>query len=250
MPIALITGASRGLGRNMATHLADKGVDVIITYRDRKDAADDAVGELSALGRKAAALRLDTGAVATFDDFAGNVKSLLAEHFGAKRLDYLVNNAGMGANTAIATASEADFDALVNVHFKGVFFLTQKLLPLMNDGGAILNISSGLSRFSYPGYSVYGALKGAIDVVTRYLAQELGPRRIRVNALAPGAIETDFGGGAVRDNPEINRSIAAQTALGRVGVPDDIGMAAAFLLSDEAGWINGQRIEASGGIHL
>lgn len=250
MPIALITGASRGLGRNMATHLARKGVDIIITYRDRKDAADDAVGEMSALGRKAAALRLDTGAVATFDEFAGDVKSLLAEHFGAKRFDYLVNNAGMGANTAIATASEADFDALVNVHFKGVFFLTQKLSPLMNDGGAILNISSGLSRFSYPGYSVYGALKGAIDVLTRYLAQEFGPRRIRVNALASGAIETDFGGGAVRDNPEINRSIAAQTALGRVGVPDDIGKAAAFLLSDEAGWINGQRIEAAGGIHL
>lgn len=250
MPIAVITGASRGLGRNIATHLAAKGVDIIATYRSRREEAESLVSELARSGGRAVALQLDTGETARFDEFARNVEAALPKVFGAARFDYLVNNAGIGIGTPIATASEADFDQLVNVHFKGVFFLTQKLLPLMKDGGAILNISSGLARFSYPGYSVYGSLKGAIDVMTRYLAQELGPRRIRVNALAPGAIETDFGGGAVRDNAEINRTIAAQTALGRVGLPDDIGKAAALLLSGEAGWINGQRIEASGGIHL
>lgn len=250
MPIALVTGASRGLGRNIATHLAAKGVEIIATYRSGRREADDLVGELTRSGRKAAALPLDAGKTETFDAFAGEVKATLKEAFGAERFDYLVNNAGVGLGTPITSAREEAFDELVNVHFKGVFFLTQKLLPLMNDGGAILNISSGLARFSLPGYSVYGSLKGAIEVLTRYLAQELGPRRIRVNALAPGAVETDFGGGAVRDNAEINRMIAAETALGRVGLPDDIGKAAAFLLSDEAGWINGQRIEASGGIHL
>lgn len=250
MPIALITGASRGLGRNMAAHLAARGVDIIATYRSSRKEADELVRDLEKAGRSAAAVPLDAGKTETFGVFADDVKVLLKEAFGAERFDYLVNNAGIGIGTPIASASEQAFDELVNVHFKGVFFLTQKLLPLMNDGGAILNISSGLSRFSLPGYSVYGSLKGAIEVMTRYLAQELGSRRIRVNALAPGAIETDFGGGAVRDNAEINKMIAAQTALGRVGVPDDIGKAAAFLLSDEAGWINGQRIEASGGIHL
>lgn len=250
MPIALVTGSSRGLGQNMALHLAGDGVDIIVTYRSKQHEAEEFVSALKKSGRRAAALRLDAGKSETFEAFASDVNSLLNTVFGAERFDYLVNNAGIGIGTPIASASEEAFDELVNVHFKGVFFLTQKLLPLMNDGGAILNISSGLARFSLPGYSVYGSLKGAIDVMTRYLAQELGSRRIRVNALAPGAIETDFGGGAVRDNAEINRMIASQTALGRVGVPDDIGKAAAFLLSDEAGWINGQRIEASGGIHL
>jgi NAD(P)-dependent dehydrogenase (short-subunit alcohol dehydrogenase family) len=250
MPIALITGASRGLGRNIATHLAQSGVEIIATYKSNKGEADQLVKEIERGGRRAAALALDAGDIAGFGRFASEVCSVLAETFGAEKFDYLVNNAGFGRNTPLAAASEADFDALVNVHFKGVFFLTQKLAPMMSDGGAIVNLSSGLSRFSLPGYSVYGALKGAIDVLTRFWAQELGARRIRVNALAPGAIETDFGGGAVRDNPEINRMIAAQTALGRVGLPDDIGKAAAFLLSDEAGWINGQRVEVSGGIHL
>jgi len=250
MPIALITGASRGLGRNIALHLAANGVDIIGTYKSNKEEAESLVAEIEAKGRRAAALRFDAGDIASFKEFTGEVGAALKTKFGAGRFDYLVNNAGVGIHTPIESASEADFDLLVNIHFKGVFFLTQKMLPLMNDGGRILNLSSGLSRFSMKGYSVYGSLKGAIDVLTRYLAQELGPRRIAVNALAPGAIETDFGGGMVRDNEAINKMIAGSTALGRVGLPDDIGKAAAFLLSAEAGWINGQRVEASGGIFL
>ncbi len=250
MSIALITGASRGLGRNIALHLADKGVDIIGTYKSNQAEAESLAAEVEAKGRRAAALQLDAGDIGSFNEFSGAVDKALKSVFNASSFDYLVNNAGIGIRTPIGSAAETDFDTLVNIHFKGVFFLTQKMLPLINDGGRILNISSGLSRFSMPGYSVYGALKGAVDVLTRFLAQELGERRIAVNALAPGAIETDFGGGAVRDNEAINKMIAGATALGRVGVPDDVGKAAAFLLSDEAGWINGQRIEVSGGIHL
>lgn len=247
--IALITGGSRGLGRSMAQHLAARGTDILFTYRTRKEEADSLVAELAATGRKAVALQLETGDTSAFPAFAVTVRDALRSTWARDRFDYLVNNAGGALYAPFAETTEAQFDEVMNVHFKGVFFLTQTLLPLINDGGAILNLSSGLARFSYPGSSAYGSMKGAIDVLTRYLATELGPRRIRVNSIAPGAIATDFGGGRVRDNAEINAQIAARTPLGRVGLPDDIGGVVSLLLSDEASWINGQRIEASGGIH-
>lgn len=248
MTIAVITGGSRGLGRNMAQHLAEQGTDIIFTYKSARTEAESLVAELTAKGRRAAALQLDTGQVSAFAEFAAEVAKVLSG-WGEDRFDYLVNNAGVGAFTPMGATAEAQFDLLVDVHFKGVFFLTQTLLPLMRDGGAILNVSSGLTRYTYPGFSVYGSLKAAIDTLSRYLANELGPRRIRVNSVAPGAIETDFGGGAVRDNAQINAAIAAETPLGRVGLPDDIGGVVALLLSDKAGWINAQRIEVAGGIH-
>ena len=245
--IALITGGSRGLGRNTAIHLARSGVDVVLTYHSNKAEADAAVAEIEALGRKAVALQLDTADVGSFDGFASALRETLANNWGRESIDYLVNNAGIGAMAPFAEATEADFDRLTNIHFKGVFFLTQKLLPTIVDGGKIVNLSSGLARFAYPGASIYGSLKGAVEVLTRYLAQELGPRRIAVNAIAPGAIETDFGGGRVRDNPEINEQVAANTAMGRVGLPDDVGGAITALLVGETGWVTGQRIEVSGG---
>ncbi len=248
--IALITGGSRGLGRNAALKVAAKGTDVILTYRAQRAEAEAAVAEIKQLGRRAAALQLDTGNVKTFDAFVEQFRTELTRTFGADRFQFLVNNAGMGLYASFAETTEEQLDAVVNVHFKGVFFLTQKLLPLLADGGRIVNLSSGLARFSLPGSSVYASMKGAIEVLTRYLAKELGSRNIRVNALAPGAIETDFGGGRVRDNPELNKQIASQTALGRVGLPDDIGDAIATLLAPETGWITGQRIEASGGMFL
>jgi len=247
--IALITGGSRGLGRNMAHHLAAKGTDILFTYRERRDEADSLIEELKLMGRKAVALPLDTGVSASFPAFAAQVKDALKANWGRDDFDFLINNAGMALYAPFAEVTEAQFDGIINVHFKGVVFLTQALLPLIKDGGRILNLSSGLARFSYPGSSIYGATKAAIDALTRYMALELGPRRITVNAIAPGAIETDFGGGRVRDNADINATIAKQTPLGRVGLPDDIGGAVALLLSDEAGWINGQRIEVAGGIH-
>ncbi|ESQ81908.1 3-oxoacyl-ACP reductase [Asticcacaulis sp. AC466] len=249
MKIALITGGSRGLGRNMAHHLAAKGIDIVFTYRSRQDEADSLVEELKQMGRKAVALPLDTGVSSGFDAFAGQVRDALRANWGQDRFDFLINNAGTALYAPFAETTEAQFDDVTNIHLKGVFFLTQKLLPLMKDGGAILNLSSGLARFSYPGSSAYGAMKGAIDVLSRYLAVELGPRRIRVNSIAPGAIATDFGGGRVRDDAELNAAIASRTPLGRVGLPDDIGGIVSVLLSDEAGWLNGQRIEVSGGIH-
>lgn len=245
--IALITGGSRGLGRNTAVHLARSGVDVVLTYHSSKAEADAAVDEIRALGREAAALQLDTGDVATFDVFAASLRETLKSTFGREAIDYLVNNAGIGLHVPFAEATEADFDRLTNIHFKGVFFLTQKLLPLIEDGGKIVNLSSGLARFAYPGASIYGSLKGAVEVLTRYLAKELGHRRIAVNAIAPGAIETDFGGGRVRDNADLNRQIATNTAMGRVGLPDDVGGAITALLVGETGWVTGQRIEVSGG---
>ncbi len=249
MKIALITGGSRGLGRSMAEHLAARGVDVLFTYHSNAAEAQKVVAELTAKGRKAVALQLDTGKVAEFPAFAEQVRAALKDTWGRDTFDFLINNAGIGHYAPFAETTEADFDTLMNIHFKGVFFLTQKLLPLIADGGRIVNISSGLARFSYPGSSAYASMKGAVEVLTRYLSKELGPRGIAVNTLAPGAIETDFGGGRVRDNADINAQIASQTPLGRVGLPDDIGGAIAMLLSDEAGWINGQRIEVAGGIH-
>ena len=249
-PIALITGGSRGLGRDMALKLAAQGTDVILTYRSRREEADAVVAAIEAAGRRAVALQLDVGDSKGFDAFVVQVAEALRTHWQRERFDYLVNNAGVGVHAPFAEIDEAQFDLLMNVHLKGPFFLTQKLLPLIADGGRILNISSGLARFALPGYSAYAAMKGAIEVLTRYQAKELGARGIAVNVLAPGAIETDFGGGAVRDNAQLNSFVAANTALGRAGLPDDIGAAAAALLGPGGRWINGQRIEASGGMFL
>ena len=250
MKIALVTGGSRGLGKSMCLHLADKGNDIILTYNTNEGEAREVVASIEKAGRKAVALKLDVSDYQSFDSFRERVQAALAEKWHCCDFDFLVNNAGSGVYAPIAETTEDQFDQMVKIHFKGPFFLTQKLLPLIKDGGRIVNISSGLARFSMPGCAAYAAAKGALEVLTRYLAQELGPRCIAVNVIAPGAIETDFGGGRVRDNPELNREIADRTALGRVGLPDDIGGAVAALLSDDSRWINGQRIEVSGGIHL
>lgn len=249
-PIALITGGSRGLGRNTALKLAGKGVDVILTYRSNRAEAEAVVAQIGQLGRRAVALQLDVGDSRGFDAFATQMRSTLKQHWQRERFDYLVNNAGIGIYAGFAETTEAQFDELMNIHLKGTFFLTQKLLPLIADGGRIVNLSSGLTRFCQPGYAAYAAMKGGIEVLTRYMAKELGPRRIAVNAVAPGAIETDFGHGVVRDNAQLNVFLASQTALGRVGQPDDIGGVIASLLAPENGWINAQRIEASGGMFL
>ncbi|GGI24066.1 SDR family NAD(P)-dependent oxidoreductase [Pedobacter mendelii] len=248
--IVLVTGGSRGLGKNAAIHLAKKGLDVILTYQSKKEDADETVNELIEIGVNATALQLDVANGKTFDTFFEEVKSTLKSVFNADKFDYLVNNAGIGIHASFADTTEEQFDTLVNIQFKGVFFLTQKALPLINDGGGIVNVSSGLARFALPGYAAYASMKGAMEVLTRYQAKELGVRGINVNIVAPGAIETDFGGGAVRDNEQLNKMIASQTALGRVGLPDDIGGVVAFLCTEEARWINGQRIEASGGMFL
>ncbi|MBD9435564.1 SDR family oxidoreductase [Pseudoxanthomonas sp. PXM03] len=248
-PLTLITGGSRGLGRNMALAIAHQGHDVILTYRSQQAEAAAVVAEIEALGQRAAALPLDVGQSDTFDAFVDAVRAQLTT-WGRDRFDHLVNNAGMGVHAGFAETTRAQFDALVDVHFKGPFFLTQALLPRIADGGRIINISSGLARFALPGYAAYAAMKGAMEVLTRYQAKELGARGIAVNIVAPGAIETDFGGGAVRDNAQLNAFVASQTALGRVGVPDDIGGVVASLLSPANRWINAQRIEASGGMFL
>ena len=248
--LALITGGSRGLGRSMALHLADRGVDVILTYKGNVESARQVVTEIEGKGRKAVALQLDVADSASFPAFADAVKSALTRIWQRDRFDYLVNNAGIGAYAPITETTEAQLDELYRIHLKAPFFLTQRLLPALEDGGRILNVSSGLARFAFPGYGAYAAMKGGVEVLTRYMAKELGPRGISVNVFAPGAIETDFGGGAVRDNPQLNKMIASQTALGRVGLPDDVGGAVAVLLSPEARWITGQRIEASGGMML
>ncbi|ADH90049.1 short-chain dehydrogenase/reductase SDR [Ancylobacter novellus DSM 506] len=245
--ITLVTGASRGLGRNTALSIARRGGDVVLTYRSKAEEAHAVVAEIEALGRKAVALPLDTAEAATFPAFAERLKTALRETFGRESFHHLVNNAGHGDFALIGETTEAQFDALVNVHFKGVFFLTQALLPLLADGGRIVNLSSGLTRVSAPGWSAYAAAKGAVEVLSLYMAKELGARGIAVNTVAPGAIETDFFGGAVRDTPEFNKVFADMTALGRVGVPDDIGPMIASLLSEDNRWINAQRIEVSGG---
>jgi NAD(P)-dependent dehydrogenase (short-subunit alcohol dehydrogenase family) len=249
-PIALVTGSSRGLGKSMALRLAEQGVDLIVTYRSNRAEADAVVAQIVALGRKAVALPLDVGVSSGFTTFASQVKDALQTHWQRDRLDYLVNNAGIGIHASVMEMTEAQFDELMNIQLKGPFFLTQKLLPLIADGGRIVNVSSGLTRFALPGFAAYAAMKGGIEVLTRYMAKEFGARGIAVNTIAPGAIETDFGGGVVRDNADMNRMIASQTALGRVGLPDDIGGVVASLLSPGNRWINGQRIEASGGMFL
>ncbi|GAB2545836.1 SDR family oxidoreductase [Spirosoma aerophilum] len=248
--IALVTGGSRGLGKNMALSLAKKGIDVILTYHSKQDEAQAVVTQIEQMGQKAASLQLNTGDVKSFDTFLGQLTQVLTTTFDTDRFDFLINNAGTAGRTAIVETSEEDFDGLMNIHLKGVFFLTQKSLPLLNDGGRIINISTGLTRFTTPGTAIYATMKGAIETLTMYLAKELGPRGISVNTVAPGAIETDFGGGMVRDNPAINKHISDITALGRVGLPDDIGGVVAFLCTDEARWINAQRIEVSGGMNL
>ena len=245
--ISLITGASRGLGRNAALHIARAGGDVVVTYRTQAEEAQAVVAEIAALGRRTVALQLDTADVATFPAFAGTLQQALARHWSRSTFDHLVNNAGHGGYALIADTTEVQFDSLVNVHFKGVFFLTQALLPLLADGGRIVNVSTGLTGPCFAGYAAYAAAKGAVEVLTRYLAKELGARGIAVNTVAPGAIETDFGGGAVRDNPDVNQLFAGITALGRAGVPDDIGPMIASLLAPANRWVNGQRIEVSGG---
>lgn len=248
--IALVTGGSRGLGKDMAIQLAKKGLNVIVTYHSKKEEAQNVVSEIEKLGKKAVALQLDVANSASFDAFATEVKSALQTNFQADKIDYLINNAGVGVHANFADTTEEQFDNMVNIHLKAPFFLTQKLLPQFNDGGGIVNIASGLTRFTFTGYDAYATMKGGVETLSRYQAKFLGDRGIRVNIVAPGAIETDFGGGAVRDNQELNAYIASQTALGRVGLPDDIGTVVAFLCSDDAKWVNGQRIEVSGGMNL
>ena len=249
-PIALITGGSRGLGKNTALKLAERGVDIVLTYRSAAEEAQQVVQQIEALGRRAVALPLDVADSREFADFAAQVKAALAQHWQRERFDYLVNNAGIGLRASFEATSEDQFDQLMNIQLKGPFFLTQKLLPLIADGGRILNVSTGLARFALPGYAAYAAMKGGIEVLTRYQAKELGARGIAVNVVAPGAIETDFGGGLTRDNAQVNSFVASQTALGRAGLPDDIGGAIASLLQPENRWITGQRIEVSGGMFL
>lgn len=247
--LALVTGSSRGLGRNMALTLARNGADVIVTYRQRREEGESVVAEVEKLGRKAVPLRLDVADLASFDAFADSLGDTLASTWQRPNFDFLVNNAGIDSRAAYADTSEENFDRLLLAHFKGPYFLTQRLLPLLADGGAIVNLTTGLTRFTFPGFSAYASMKGAVEVFTRYLAKELAPRKIRVNGVAPGAIETDFTKEAF-SNPQVVEFITTQTALGRVGVPDDIGGVVAFLCSEEARWVNGQRLEASGGILL
>ena len=248
--IALITGGSRGLGKNMAIRLAEKGFDVIITYQSRKEAADEVVKEIESLGRKSSAIQFDAADFKSLDSFLKNFSDELQRKWNTSRFDFLVNNAGMGATIPFEQVTENDFDRFMNAHFKTVYFLTQRASKMMNDGGRVVNISTGTTRFCVPGYSVYASMKGAVEVLTRYLAKDLGAKGISVNVVAPGPIETDFNNAALRDNPERRKAIAANTALGRTGQAEDIGGIVAFLCTDDGRWITGQRIEATGGINL
>jgi len=248
--IALITGGSRGLGKEMALRIAEKGLDIVLTYHSNKDEADKVVNQIRSTGREAAALQLDVSRNSSFDDFFTQLQATLGQNFGGRKLDFLINNAGIGIHAAFTETTAAQLERLFDIHFKGPYLITQQALKLMNDGGGIVNISSGLARFATPGYAAYASMKGAMEVLTRYEAKELGARGIRVNIVAPGAIETDFGGGIVRDNAQVNAAIAGNTALGRVGLPEDIGGVVAFLCTDDARWVNAQRIEASGGMFL
>jgi NAD(P)-dependent dehydrogenase (short-subunit alcohol dehydrogenase family) len=248
--IALVTGGSRGLGRDMAIQLAKKNFDVIITYNSNNEAAHKVVEDVKAVGKNAIALRLDVAKSSSYDAFVSEVKEKLTNDFSTNHIHSLVNNAGTGLHAPFDSTTERQFDDMVNIHLKAAFFLTQKMLPVLSDGGSIINISSGLARFSNNNYSAYAIMKAAIESLTRYQALELGGRKIRVNTVAPGAIETDFGGGFVRDSKEINEMIASRTALGRVGLPDDIGSVVSFLCSEDAKWVNAQRIEVSGGFYI
>ncbi|GAB3705702.1 SDR family oxidoreductase [Spirosoma flavus] len=245
--IALVTGGSRGIGKNIALSLAQKGIDVVVTYHSQQQEAEATVAEIEAMGQKAAALQLNTAELTSFEAFSENVTKTLSQTFGTDRFDFLINNAGTSLNAPIAEITEAQFDEMLNIHLKGVYFLTQKVLPFLNDGGRIINISSAVTRTSYVGVSAYGMMKGAIEVFTRYLALELGSRGIAANVVAPGAV---FGGGTMPDTPEMRAFVAQNTALGRVALPDDIGGVVAFLCTDEAKWVNGQRIELTGGMNL
>ena len=248
--IALVTGGSRGLGKNMALNLAKKGLDVILTYHSNQKKAEEVVAEIKKLGQNAIAYQLNTADTSQFDPFIEKVKAYLKESTGSENFDFLINNAGTALYSKFEETTEKEFDDALNIHFKGVFFLTQKAVPYLNNGGGIVNISSGLARFSLPGSSTYASMKGAVEVLTRYLAKELGSRRITANVVAPGAIETDFGDGHVRDDKEVNKMVSDSTALGRAGLPEDIGGVVAFLCTENAHWINGQRIEVSGGMSL
>lgn len=247
--VAVVTGGSRGIGRDTVVRLAERGVSSVFTYHSRKEEAEQVATEIRRTGARAIAVQLDVAAPATFDAFVENVRDALSA-LGAERFDYLVNNAGVSSTASLATATEAELDLQFAVHFKGPFLLTQKLLPLMNDGGRIVNISSGLARAAFPGRSIYGPMKAAVEALTRYMALELGSRGITANVVAPGAIATDFSGGVVRDNPEVAKALASQTALGRVGLPEDVGPVIAGLLGREFGWVNAQRIEVAGGIQI
>lgn len=248
--IAIVTGGSRGLGRDMVINLAKNGNNIIFTYHSNKTEADKVVEEVLSIGQKAIAYQLDVSNIKSFDSFVEQVGNYLQEHEGAPNFDFLVNNAGTGSYGSVTETTEEVFDSLMNVHFKGVYFLTQKLLPLLNDGGRIINISSGLTRVSFPNVSAYASMKGAIETYTRCLAKELGSRQITANTIAPGAIATDFGGGSNKTDENKRKGVASVTALGRVGVPEDIGGVVAFLCTPEAGWMNGQRIELSGGMMI
>lgn len=248
--IALVTGGSRGLGKDMAISLSKKNIDVILTYHKQKSEAEKVVSKIKSTGQKAIALQFDVSQVSSFDAFLFQVTSTLKEVWNTDKLDFLINNAGIGATISMAEMTEAVFDNFTNIHFKGVYFLTQKTLPIINDNGGIVFISSGATRFYVPGYSAYASLKGAIEILSRYVAKEYGTRGIRSNVIAPGAIETDFNDAKIRENPEIKKYTESQTALGRVGNADDIGSVVAFLCTDEAKWVNGQRIEVTGGMFL
>jgi NAD(P)-dependent dehydrogenase (short-subunit alcohol dehydrogenase family) len=248
--IALVTGGSRGLGKNMALRLAEQGHDILLTYHTQVEAAAQVVKAIEALGQQAVALSLDVSNIGILDEFLNEVSTVLKEKWERESFDFLINNAGVGATIAYLDATEEDFDRLLNIHFKSVYFLTQKALPLLNDGGSIVNLSSGTTRFCNPGYSIYASMKGAVETFTKYLAKEVGPRGITANIVAPGPIETDFNNAAIRNNPAIKERLATMTALGRVGEANDIGGIVAFLCSKDGYWITGQRIEASGGISL
>lgn len=248
--LALITGGSRGLGRSSALHLARAGVDVVLTYRSRRAEADEVVAEIEALGRRGVALPLDTSTSDGIPAFAADVRGVLAD-LGRENLDFLVNNAGGGLHKPLAETTATDLTELVTVHLTSTLLLTQALVPVIADGGKILFTSTGLTRFTLPGgYGAYAAVKGAVEVLSRYVALDLAPRGIAVNTIAPGAIQTDFSGGMVRDVPAVNQAVAAMTAMGRPGLPDDVGAAVAALLTGGTGWITGQRIEISGGQRL
>lgn len=248
--IALVTGGSRGLGKDMALALANKGIDVVVTYRTQKEEAEKVVNQIKQNGRKAVAIPFDAAAIKELDNFVVSLKQVLKSEWGVDHFDFLINNAGVGATIPLNQVTEDDFDNLLNIHYKSVYFLTQKTNSLMNDGGCVINISSGTTRFCVPGYSVYSSLKGAVEVFTKYIAKEYGARGIRANIVAPGPIETDFNSAAIRNNPQMKTFLSSLSPLGRVGNADDIGSVVAFLCTDDAKWINGQRLEVAGGINL